>query len=140
MDSYSDFLEHKEHLRTKYSTTKPSPRAFGIGDEVIVTYPPSKYFKKTGEVVDFNYLESSARKGYGDYTVTVKFPDGQTRKFLMGRVREVGSASETLLDSWFEKRSRSYAATKKRGQLKKKLGDKYYESPEFIKLIKEGRE
>ena len=118
-------------------SSKPSPRAFSIGDDVIVTYPESKYFKKTGEVTDLNYLERSARKGFGDYTVTVKFPDGATRKFLMGRVRAVGFAPDTELEPWFQERSKSYAKTREMAKLRGRLGDSYYESPEYLKLLKE---
>lgn len=132
------YIKSRQVFIDSHLASKPSPQAFGIGDEVIVVYPPSKYFKQTGEVTDLNYLEASVRKGYSDYTVTVKFPDGGTRKFLMGRVRAVGFASEPQLSSYLEGMSGRYARSRKMRQLKRELGEKYFESPEYLKLLTEG--
>lgn len=115
----SRYLEHRKGLAERRLTSKPSPRAFGIGEDIVVVHPDSKYFKRIGTVTDLNYLESSARKGYGDYTVTVDFPDGQTRKFLMGRVRPVSyltEATETYLDI----RAGRYAKARERREARRR--------------------
>ena len=127
------YIDTKQARINKYLSSKPSPRSFGTGDEVMVTYPPSKYFKKTGTVVDLNYLESSARKGYGDYSVTVEFPGGVRRRFLMGRVQPLSNLSR-YPEGWFEEKERSYSrraeSRKIRGDIVTKYGEKWYTLPE----------
>ena len=141
MSTFENFLASRERSIDRRLTTKPSPKAFGIGDEVVVTYPPSKFFKKTGTVTDLNYLESSARKGYGDYSVSVEFPGGEIRKFLMGRVRAVSILSQPGIEKSFELSERVYGKAKARlaftRRLKRKYGEEFYKTSEYLEGIKE---
>lgn len=137
------YLEVREERANRLLSSKPSPKAFGMGSEVVVTYPPSKFFRKVGTVVDLNYLERSARKGYGDYTVTVEFPGGHRRKFLMGRVRATSILSKPGIEERLESVAAQYNRAKRRRKLLRNLRRKYgndddavFSSPEYMDYMR----